>query len=94
MHCLRVAPENFLIISHSGPIIWFHMFGDLMALGTSKSSILGSVIIGPRGIHINYVINSYSHMTGSYNLAQRRYTWLQRESKTNVVYLRFPSNYH
>jgi hypothetical protein len=80
MHCLRNAPEIFLIISHGGPIIWFHMFGELKALGTSRSRTLGYIIIGPRGIHKNYVINSYYHMAGSYNLAQRRYTWLQHES--------------
>jgi hypothetical protein len=56
------------------------MFGELKALGTSRSRTLGSIIIGPKGIHKNYVINSYSHMADSYNLAQRRYTWLQRES--------------
>jgi hypothetical protein len=77
---LRDAPENFLIISHGGPIIWFHMFVELKALGTSRSRTLRSVIIGPWEIHRNYVINYYSHMTGSYNLAQRRYTRLQRES--------------
>jgi hypothetical protein len=80
MHCLRDAPENFLIISPSGPIIWFHMFGELKTLGTNRSRTLGSVIIGPSRIHINYVNNSYSHMIGSYNLVQGRYTWLQRES--------------
>jgi hypothetical protein len=80
MHCLRDAPENFLIISHGGPIIWFHMFRELKALGTSRSRTLGSVTIGTRGIHNNYVINSYSHMASSYNLAQRRYTCLQCES--------------
>jgi hypothetical protein len=76
MHCLRDALEIFLIISHGGPIIWFHMFGELKALGTSRSRTLGSVIVGPRGIHRNYVINSYSYMTGSQNLAQRNYSWM------------------
>jgi hypothetical protein len=66
MHCLRDAPENFLIISHGGPIIWFHMFGEIKALRTSRSCILESVIIGPRGIHRNYEIN----------LAQRSYSWI------------------
>jgi hypothetical protein len=81
MHCLRDAPKNFLIISHGGPIIWFHIFGELKAtLGINRSCTLRSVIIGPRGIHINYVINSYSHMASSYNLAQRRFTWSQHES--------------
>jgi hypothetical protein len=64
---LRNAPENFLIISHDDPIIWFHMFEELKDLGTSRSLTLGSVIIGPRVIHRNYVINSYSHMTGSFS---------------------------
>jgi hypothetical protein len=56
------------------------MFGELNALGTNRSHTLGYVIIGPKGIHRNYVINSYSHMADSYDLAQRRYMWLQRES--------------
>jgi hypothetical protein len=51
MHYLRDEPENFLIISHGGPIIRFHMFGELNALGTSRSRTLGYVIIGPRGIY-------------------------------------------
>jgi hypothetical protein len=80
MHCLRDAPEIFSIISHGGPIIWFHMFGELKTLGTSISRTLGSVIIGPRGIHRNYVIHSYGYMAGSQNLAQRNYSWIQRES--------------
>jgi hypothetical protein len=67
-------------ISPSGPIIWFHMFGELKVLGTSRSHILGSVIIGPRVIHRNYVINSYSHMADSQNLAKRNYSWIERES--------------
>jgi hypothetical protein len=74
MHCLRDAQENFLIISYGDPIIWFHMFGELKALGISRSRTLGSIIIGLRVIHKNHAINSYSHMTASYNLAQRRYT--------------------
>jgi hypothetical protein len=61
-------------------MIWFHMFGELKDIRTSRSCVLGSIIIGPRGMHRNYVINSYSHMSGSYNLAQRRKTWLQHES--------------
>jgi hypothetical protein len=85
VYCLKDAPENFLIISPGGPIIRFHMFGELKALGTSRSRTLGSVIIGPRGIHRNYVINSYSHIAGSYNLAQRRNTWLQHESITSMI---------
>jgi fatty-acid desaturase len=67
-------------ISSSGPIIWFHIFGELKALETSSSRILGSVIIRLRVIHRNYVINSYSHMAGSQNLAQRNYSWIERES--------------
>jgi hypothetical protein len=80
MHCLRDAPEDFLIISHGDPIIWFHMFGELKALENSRSRILGSVIIGSKVIHINYVINSYSHMVSSQNLAQRNHSWIQHES--------------
>jgi hypothetical protein len=83
VYCFRDAPKNFLIISPSGPIIRFHMFGELKALGTNRSRTLGSVIIEPRGIHKNYVINSYSHIVGSYILAQRRNTWLQHESITS-----------
>jgi hypothetical protein len=48
MHCLRDASENFLIISHGGRIIWFHMFGELKALGNTRSRTLGSVIIDSR----------------------------------------------
>jgi hypothetical protein len=62
MHCLRDAPDFFLIISPGGPIKWFHMSRELKPLGTSRSHTLGSIIIGPIGIHRNYVINSYSHM--------------------------------
>jgi uncharacterized protein YjeT (DUF2065 family) len=73
MHCLRDALEIFLIISSDGPITWFHMFEELKALGTNKLRTLGFVVIGPRVIHINYVINSYSRMANLYNLAQRSY---------------------
>jgi hypothetical protein len=74
MHFLRDAPENFLIISPDGPIIWFHMFGELKDLGTNRSCTLGSLIIGPRGIHKKFVINSYSHDINLYNLAQESYS--------------------
>jgi hypothetical protein len=79
---LKDAPENFLIISPGGPIKWFHMSGELKAFRTNKSNILGSIIIGPRAIYKNYVINSYSHKTDSYNLAQGSYSWIQYESIT------------
>jgi hypothetical protein len=82
VHCLRGAPEIFLIISPGCPIKWFHMFGELKGLGTSRSCTLGSVIIDPMVIHRNYVINFYSHMTSSYNLTQGCYSWIQRESIT------------
>jgi hypothetical protein len=66
---LTDAPENFLIISHGDPIKWFHMSREFKALGTNRSHTLGSIIIGLRRIHKNYVINSYSHKVDSYNLA-------------------------
>jgi hypothetical protein len=71
---LRHAPENFLIISPGGPIIWFHMFGELKDVGTNRLRTLGSIIIGPRGIHKKIVINSYSHNVDLYNLAQGSYS--------------------
>jgi hypothetical protein len=67
---LRDTLENVLIISPGGPIKWFHMSGELKALETNRSRILGSIIIGSRGIQKNYVINSFSHKADSYNLAQ------------------------
>jgi fatty-acid desaturase len=79
MHSLRDPPKKFLIINHGGPIIWFHIFGELNALGNSRSHTLGYVIIGSSVIHRNYVINSYGHMAGSQNLAQRNYSWIQCE---------------
>jgi hypothetical protein len=48
------------------------MFGEIKALGTSRSHILGSVIIGPRKIHKNYVINFYSNMADSYNFSSKK----------------------
>jgi hypothetical protein len=81
MHYLRDAQENFLIINKSWwPYHMVHLFGELKTLGISRSCTLGYVIIGHRVIHRNYVINSYSHMIGSYNLAQRSYSWIQHES--------------
>jgi hypothetical protein len=82
MHCLRDAPENFLITSPGDPIKWFHMSEELKPLGTNRSHTLGSTIIDPRGIHKNHVINSYSNKSDSYNLAQGIYLWIQRESIT------------
>jgi hypothetical protein len=58
------------------------MFEELKALGTSRLGTLGSIIIGPRGINKNYVINSYSHKADSYNIAQGSYLCIQRESIT------------
>jgi hypothetical protein len=72
----------FLIISPGASIIYFHMFEEIKGLGTIRSSTLESIIIDPRGIHKNYMINSYSHMVGSYNLAQKSYSWIQCESIT------------
>jgi hypothetical protein len=77
---LRDAPENFLIISPSCPIKWFHMFEELKALETSILHTLGSVIIEPRVIHRNYVINSYSHKVDLYNLAQQNHVNLVDEN--------------
>jgi hypothetical protein len=77
---LRDALENFLIISPGGSIKWFHMSGERKPLGTNISRTLGSTIIGPRGVHKNHVINSYSHKTDSYNLAQGSYSWIQCDS--------------
>jgi hypothetical protein len=77
---LRDAPENFLDYMSRWPYLCFHTFEELKALGTNRSCTLGSIIIGPREIHRNYVINCYIHMAGSYNLVQISYSWIQCES--------------
>jgi hypothetical protein len=74
-----VIGECIVWMMHHSPIKYFHMSGELKPLGTNKTRILGSTIIGPRVIHKNHVINSYSHMIDLYNLAQGSYLWIQRE---------------
>jgi hypothetical protein len=68
--CTRNFLTNSHIISRSlVPVTLsygFNIFRELRSLGISKSHILGSVIIGNRGMHKHYVINSYGHKVGSY----------------------------